>query len=91
MSEETREAELVESDEVTSSPAGRLLGQRSCLGALVALVGVVIGALYLTNPTAGVLELVPDNVPLFGNLDEAAATTFLVLGLQYLFGRDRAG
>jgi uncharacterized membrane protein YkvA (DUF1232 family) len=41
------------------------------------LLGLV-GAVYLLNPTAGVLELIPDNLPLVGNLDEAAAA-FLVI------------
>jgi hypothetical protein len=63
--------------------------RRGCLGSLVALLGVVVGAAYLANPTAGILELIPDNAPLFGNLDEAGATTLLILGLQYLFGRNR--
>ena len=51
---------------------------------LLSVAGVVIGTLYLVNPTAGILELIPDNLPVFGNLDEAAATTLVVLGLQRL-------
>ena len=62
---------------------------KSCFGSLMALGGVVFGGLYVVNPTAGLIELIPDNIPLFGNLDEAAATTLLVLGLQYLFRRRR--
>ena len=46
-----------------------------CLGALAAL--------YLLNPTAGVFELIPDNLPLVGNLDEAAAVALLVMCLKY--------
>ena len=59
-----------------------------CLGALAAL--------YLLNPTAGVFELIPDNLPLVGNLDEAAAVALLVMCLKYfgfelpdIFRRDR--
>ena len=63
--------------------------QKSCFGSLMALGGVVFGGIYVINPGAGFIELIPDNIPLFGNLDEAAATTLLVLGLQYLFGRRR--
>ena len=37
---------------------------------LAALVAVV----YLLNPAAGILELIPDNIPIIGNLDEVAAT-----------------
>ena len=62
---------------------------KSCFGSFMALAGVLFGGLYVINPGAGVIELIPDIVPLFGNLDEAAATTLLVLGLQYLFGRRR--
>jgi hypothetical protein len=54
----------------------------------VALLGVVIGALYMANLTLG-FDFPPDNLPLLGNIDEAAATTMLVLGLQYLFGKGR--
>ncbi len=39
---------------------------------LVALAGL-ISLIYLFNPTAGILELIPDNFPIVGNLDEAAA------------------
>jgi hypothetical protein len=34
--------------------------------------------LYLVNPTAGIIELLPDNLPLIGNLDEATATLLLL-------------
>ena len=39
--------------------------------------------IYLLNPTAGFLELIPDNIPLIGNLDEAAAVTLLLMCLSY--------
>ena len=42
---------------------------------------------YLLNPTAGFFELIPDNIPLVGNLDEAAAVTLLLAVLRY-FGFD---
>lgn len=42
---------------------------------------------YLLNPTAGIFELIPDNFPLIGNLDEAAAATLLLMCLRY-FGYD---
>ncbi|MGI8604328.1 MAG: YkvA family protein [Verrucomicrobiales bacterium] len=54
------------------------------------LVVAAMGALalvYLINPTAGLLEFIPDNFPIFGNLDEAAATTLLLACLAY-FGLD---
>lgn len=40
-------------------------------------------ALYLLNPTAGFFELIPDTLPLIGNLDEAAAMATLLICLRY--------
>ena len=34
--------------------------------------------IYLLNPTAGFVELLPDNLPLVGNLDEATAVLVLL-------------
>jgi len=53
---------------------------------LVFVVGL-FSLLYLTNPGAGFVELIPDNFPVIGNLDEAAATTMLIAALAY-FGLD---
>ncbi len=52
----------------------------------VALVGL-LSALYLANPTLGVFELLPDNIPLVGNVDEATASMLLLGALRY-FGYD---
>ncbi len=52
----------------------------------VGLIGV-LSFLYLINPTAGFFELLPDNIPLVGNLDEVTATTLLLAVLSY-FGVD---
>lgn len=52
----------------------------------VVLAGL-LAFLYLLNPTAGVFELIPDNIPLVGNLDEATATMVLLAALRY-FGID---
>lgn len=43
--------------------------------------------LYLFNPGAGIFELIPDNIPFVGNLDEAAAAAMLLACLRY-FGYD---
>ena len=54
------------------------------------LGAIVLGGLslvYLLNPTAGFLELIPDNIPVIGNLDEVAATVLLLNCLAY-FGLD---
>lgn len=52
----------------------------------VALAGI-LGFLYLLNPTFGVFELLPDNLPLVGNIDDATATMVLLGALRY-FGLD---
>jgi hypothetical protein len=53
---------------------------------LVALVGI-FSFIYLLNPTFGVLEFLPDNIPLVGNVDDATATMALLGALRY-FGWD---
>ncbi|WP_395745433.1 hypothetical protein [Prosthecobacter sp.] len=54
---------------------------------LVVLCSGIVSALYLLNVTAGFVEFIPDNIPVFGNLDEAAATALLINCLAY-FGVD---
>ncbi|MAS35015.1 MAG: hypothetical protein CL610_13480 [Anaerolineaceae bacterium] len=46
-----------------------------------------VAVLYLINPTAGILEFIPDNLPLVGNLDEAGAVLILTNVLAY-YGLD---
>jgi len=53
---------------------------------IVAVIGG-LSAIYLLNPTAGFIELIPDNIPVFGNLDEAGAAALLISCLAY-FGFD---
>lgn len=52
----------------------------------VALAGI-LAFLYLLNPTMGLLEFLPDNIPLIGNIDDATATMVLLGVLRY-FGWD---
>lgn len=54
----------------------------------IALLGL-FALVYLVNPTAGFFELLPDNLPFLGNLDEAAATAILLAVLRH-FGVDLA-
>jgi len=42
---------------------------------------------YLLNPTAGVFELLPDNIPFIGNVDEGLAAYVLYSCVEYLRGR----
>ncbi len=51
---------------------------RRVLRAGAYLVAMALLVLYLLNPGAGVFEVLPDNLPGWGNLDEAAAMALLV-------------
>ena len=44
----------------------------------------IISILYLLNVGAGFIELIPDNISLIGNLDEATAAVVLINYLRYL-------
>lgn len=50
-------------------------------------IGIIIlgllSVLYILNPGAGIFELIPDNIPLIGNLDEATAVMVLLACLRY--------
>lgn len=50
---------------------------------LVHAIGL-ISLLYLLNIGSGVIELIPDNIPVLGNLDEATAAVLLLNYLRYL-------
>lgn len=47
----------------------------------------LIGLIYLLNPTAGLIELIPDNLPLIGNLDEGVAALLIWYTLVEFFER----
>lgn len=55
----------------------------------VTIVGL-LSVLYLLNPSAGLFEIIPDAIPLVGNLDEATAAALLLAVLRY-FGIDLTG
>ncbi len=54
---------------------------------IIIIITGILSALYLLNPTAGLFEILPDNIPFVGNIDEATATTLLLASLGY-FGID---
>jgi hypothetical protein len=54
---------------------------------LIALSGIV-ALIYLFNPTAGVLEFIPDNIPVVGNMDEGGACFILYSCIEYFRGKD---
>lgn len=56
---------------------------------LMALIG--LGVLYVLNPGAGLFELLPDNFPLVGNIDEAGATALVIWAWRRLFPRRQSG
>ena len=72
----------------SASPAGASPASAArstgCAGGVAAMISIGIGALYLLNPFAGMIELLPDNFPIIGNLDEAGAAGMVIFGLQYL-------
>jgi uncharacterized membrane protein YkvA (DUF1232 family) len=60
---------------------------------LLYLLGTSFAVLYLLNPGAGVFELVPDQLPIVGHVDEAAMMALLmscVRGLRGLRAIDAA-
>jgi len=73
-------------DQGAATPEFEVLPQPFAKKALVFMLGAV-SALYLLNPTAGFFELIPDNFPIIGNLDEVVATLLLLRCLAY-FGVD---
>lgn len=54
-------------------------------------VAAVLGVIYMINPTAGLLEFIPDNLPIIGNLDEGVAAMLIWYALVEFFeGRNQA-
>jgi hypothetical protein len=62
----------------------RPLSLRGVPASLVYLLSIA-GAVYLLNPSLGIFELLPDNIPFIGNLDEGGATLLVWYGLVELF------
>jgi hypothetical protein len=47
----------------------------------------ILSFVYLLNPTLGIFEFVPDNIPFLGNVDEGVAVFLIFSALKY-FGYD---
>ena len=45
----------------------------------------VLGVIYVLNPTMGIVEFIPDNIPGIGNLDEGVAFMLIWAGLVEYF------
>lgn len=69
---------------------GEVKEKRNLLTSIIVGGVGVFSALYLFNPGAGVIEVIPDNIPFIGNLDEAGAAALLISCLAY-FGVDIGG
>lgn len=41
----------------------------------------IIGLIYILNPTFGIFEFIPDNLPIIGNLDESVAVMMVLAGI----------
>jgi hypothetical protein len=54
---------------------------------LIVLAGL-LSAVYLFNPGAGIFELIPDNIPGIGNVDEGLAAYVLFSVVSYLLGKN---
>ncbi len=54
------------------------------LHGLLSVAGIAVSLLYLLNPGAGLFELIPDALPVVGNLDEAGATALLLACVRVL-------
>lgn len=68
--------------------------RRGVLVKVSAAMVALVSAVYLSNPGFGVFELLPDNLPGVGNLDEAFFTTaffasLAALGVNLPFLRSR--
>jgi len=95
----TQNLQNAPTDNRTGEQAGDRAGkptskQTSILKKVIAVLVACISALYLINPTLGLFELLPDALPIIGNLDEAFFTLALVsalgaLGLELPFLRRR--
>jgi uncharacterized membrane protein YkvA (DUF1232 family) len=52
----------------------------------------VIAVIYMLNPGFGFIELLPDNLPIIGNLDEGGATMAIWYALvEYFEGKGKGG
>ena len=54
---------------------------------LLVLILAIIALFYLLNPSAGIFELVPDNIPIVGNIDEGLAAYVLFSCIQFFRGK----
>jgi len=56
---------------------------KTILVSFLALVSII----YLLNPSAGIFELLPDNIPFIGNIDEGLASFVIFSSIEYFRGK----
>jgi len=49
---------------------------------IIGWVMIIAGMLYIGNFTFGIIEFIPDNLPLIGNLDEGVAGALVWQGIE---------
>lgn len=54
---------------------------------LIIIILMFLSIIYLVNPTLGLIEILPDNIPFVGNIDEGLASYILLSCIEYLSGR----
>lgn len=76
-----------EKREIDTTELGSWLKPLSQRGIPVWLVyfAALLALIYLLNPTAGTIEILPDILPIIGNLDEGVASILLWYGLVEFF------
>ena len=77
--------ELEDFDDIDVPLEGEIVPQeQSGWARTLAWTILILGGVYILNPTFGI-DLLPDNLPIVGNLDEAAIM-FLILGAMNYLG-----
>ena len=54
---------------------------------LVGLFYLLLGGVYLLNFGFGLVEFLPDNLPIIGNVDEGLAGALFYLGIKKIMGK----
>mgnify|MGYP001567330172 CR=1 FL=1 len=54
---------------------------------ILVIILALLSVIYLLNPTAGIFEIIPDNIPFIGNIDEGFASFILYSSIEYFRGK----
>jgi len=71
-------------DSQGTEPQSILPPEQPLWAKIIAWGTIAAGSAYMINPTAGIFELLPDNLPVIGNLDEAAVVFIMFAAMRYL-------